>query len=416
MKITANLVKKNFFLFFLDKVFRLFLSLFVNLMVINHLGLELYGYYSYCLALIGLLLPLSSFGMDSFVVKEVVNTDDVGKVVCSAIWVRIIGSVLGFFTALIIILNTNIGGFVFPLLMISVFFFDSLTVGRYVLLAYENGLLIASIDFFSFIVGLLAKIVFVLYDLPFYFLGAAYCIEFFACALLYLKFTPVCLEVFSFNRFDSDKLKTYFSVGKRLVVTGLLVAGLSKIDQLMLFHLLGSFEAGVYGMAFRFVEPFFIIGIIFSEAWLPYLLKIRNNLKDEYLKSIKVFSFFMIVGAVFLYMFLSVAFPMLMRLFFYENYAPVAEVYLFISLQLIVISLVILLDKILIVEGMFDINRFRVVVAFIVNLPLNFYAISNFGVVGAAMATISAYLIGIISLFLFKEFRVLTLSYMGRNY
>ena len=302
--------------FFLDKVFRLFLSLFVNLMVINHLGLELYGYYSYCLALIGILLPLSSFGMDSYVVKEVIDSGDVNKVVCSALWLRLMGAILGFFTALIIILNTDFGSLIFSLLMISVLLFDSLTVGRYVLLANENGLLIASIDFFSFVVGFLAKIVFVLYDFPLYFLGAAYCIEFFVCALLYLKFTPVWLDFFSFVGFDSAKLKKYFSIGKRLVVTGLLVAGLSKVDQLMLFHLLGSVEAGVYGMAFRFVEPFFIIGIVFSEAWLPYLLKIRKNLKDEYFKSIKIFSFFMIFGAVFLYVFLSIAFPILLRFFF----------------------------------------------------------------------------------------------------
>ena len=173
-------------------------------------------------------------------------------------------------------------------------------------------------------------------------------------------------------------------------MTGLLVTGLAKVDQLMVFHLLGDEASGAYAAAFRFVEPLIVIGVVFSEVYFPRMVRAKASSWFHYVSAIKLVGSILLGGAIFLYLVTSVLVPSLIPLLLGDDYRISANLYSVVALQLLVISVVILVDKILILESLYRFNQYRLVASFLLNIPLNYFFIGLYGVGGSSISTVTA--------------------------
>ena len=145
----------NVFWMSAEKFIRLPLSFIINIYLIKHLGAEEYGSYAFYMVVIGLLMPLSSFGMDAFLVKESVDAPEnsQNKIFFNGLIVRLMGSLAGFLIAVTIVLTDESELSHLGILMSLVLLIESFTIGHYRLLAKERFFKISAIEITAFFVG-----------------------------------------------------------------------------------------------------------------------------------------------------------------------------------------------------------------------------------------------------------------------
>ncbi|MFT5708316.1 MAG: O-antigen/teichoic acid export membrane protein [Oceanospirillaceae bacterium] len=389
-----------------EKFIRLPLSFLINIYLIKHLGAEEYGSYVFYLVVIGLLLPLSSFGMDAFLVKQSVAApaNAQSKIFLNGLIVRLMGSVAGFLIAVTIVLTDESELSSLGLLMCFVLLIESFTVGQYRLLATEKAFKISVIELLAFFMGFIAKCAFLIFDLPIIYLGIAYCLDFFTRSLCFFFFSSEDLFKTK-TAFDLTIIKRYISIGKKLVVIGLLVAALTKIDQVMIYFILGDKSIGIYSASLRFIEPLLLIIVVFNEVAFPRLLYFQQVGKQEYRAFVRRLLLFNSCGALLIYIIVSLLAPAVIVYMLGDEFIIAAEIYPILALLIPVLSLVLFLDKYLQAENIHNLNRDRIVVSFIINIPLNYFLIGFYGLNGAAVATIVSYLLGLLVVFLSPQFR-----------
>lgn len=389
-----------------EKFVRLPLSFVINIYLIQYLGAEDYGSYVFYMVVVGLLVPLSSFGMDAFLVKESVGAPaiDQNKIFLNGLVVRMMGSLAGFFIAIMVIFVDDSALWGLGLLMALALLIESFTVGHYKLLAEEKFVKISIIEFVAFIFGFFGRCAFLVFDLPIIYLGASYVLEFFIRSVCFFWFSADDLFTIK-NVFESKRIKNYILVGKKLVVLGLLVAALTKIDQLMIYFLLGDKSIGIYSAALRFVEPLLLAIVVFNEVIFPRMLHFRKQGKLQYLDFIWRVLFANFFGALLIYGVVSLVAPQIIVHMLGDEFTIAANLYPILALLIPVLSLVFFIDKCLQAESMHNLNRNRIIVSFVINVPLNFLLIEMYGITGAAIATIISYLLGLLVLLFNQSFR-----------
>jgi O-antigen/teichoic acid export membrane protein len=252
--------------------------------------------------------------------------------------------------------------------------------------------------------GFIAKCAFLIFDLPVIYLGIAYCLDFFTRSLCFFFFSSEDLFKTK-TAFDLTIIKRYISIGKKLVVIGLLVAALTKIDQVMIYFILGDKSIGIYSASLRFIEPLLLIIVVFNEVAFPRLLYFQQVGKQEYRAFVRRLLLFNSCGALLIYIIVSLLAPAVIVYMLGDEFIIAAEIYPILALLIPVLSLVLFLDKYLQAENIHNLNRDRIVVSFIINIPLNYFLIGFYGLNGAAVATIVSYLLGLLVVFLSPQFR-----------
>jgi polysaccharide transporter, PST family len=381
---------------FFDRVLALGASFFISVLVARYLGPEQLGNFKYVTAFVFLFSPLSTFGMNSIVIRELVE-DPFAKneILGTAFFLRLI---CGFLSSLLTILailiiptdQSNVRLLVS--LASSVFLVKAFTViedwfqaqveSKYLVLARNTTLFILSA----------VKIALIYYRAP---LLLFVCLPVLEAAL----YSLILVGFYSKNNYKRilswtvNRAKAIYLLKESfpLLLNGIAVGIFLSIDQVMLGQMAGKSAVGTYSIAVNLSEMWYMIPVIFSSSLYPSVIQLKHQDKALYEKRMQRYYDLMallaygVIGC-----FLPFSRMLITSLYGMEYLQSVSILYIHI-LACPFNFIGIAQSTWLISEGLQKFNFYASLLGAILNIVLNALLIPKFAGIGAAIATLISY-------------------------
>jgi len=392
------MIKKNLnnlFLFNGMKLAKLIYALVVTVALVRFLGPADYGLYSYILIITSFISIVSTFGMRSIIVKLAVGGEySVTSLLNHSILIYIILFTISYLVLILSIIITKqsfeisvyflIVGFANFFLMYEIFVTYFEIEKKYKI--YTN-IKILSMIFSSIIIfGL------IIFHSPIIFVFSAYLAEALLMFLLVLRYLPKGTFHFKMEQINKKILKNLIKMSAPLMFSSVAVLIYMKIDQIMLFNILGSEATGLYTVGVRIIEQAYVIPLSLSVVLFPDLLN-TEKLDDEvtnkeFQKLLQLVIVFSLICILTIYFFGQLG----LRYLFGETYLIIFPALLILSVNVLPVGFGLICTKWFIMNGLQGRLLFFTVVGCVVNVVLNSILISALGVTGAALASLIAQL------------------------
>jgi O-antigen/teichoic acid export membrane protein len=376
-----------------EKALRMTVGLFVGVWVTRYLGPEQFGLLSYAQSFVALFAAIATLGLDGIVVKALVN--DQGqreRLLGTAFTLKLFGAVV-----VLVLLAASVffqsddyqtsslmfiiaSATIFQCFNVIDFYFQSTVLSKYVV--YSN--------VFSLLVSSFIKVILILNDAPL--IAFAYVILFdslvLASGFIYC-YTLKRLYIWCW-RFDKVVAKSLLKESWPLILSGLVVSMYMKIDQIMIKNMLGSGDVGQYAAAVRLSEIWYFIPMVISSSLFPAILNAKKISKELYYSRIQQLYDLMA------WMAIAIAIPMtflsdwVVHLLYGAQFSATGGVLMIHIWSAVFVFLGVASSKWFIAEGLQRYSFYRTLFGAILNVGLNLVLIPQYGIYGAAIATLAA--------------------------
>lgn len=384
---------KNTSWVFLEKVLRIFVGIFVTVWVARYLGPQQFGILSYAIALVGIFSSISTLGLDSIVVRELVKNEiEHYEIIGTTFFLKLLGAVV-VIVILYIITSvlpndeyTNVLIFIiasstiFHSFNVIDFYFQSKVLSKYVV--YAN---IISLSICSFI-----KIFLILNNASLTAFAWVILLEsiILAIGLLYffIKLNPN--NIFSSVKFKIKVSKTLLSDSWPLILSGLVISVYMKIDQVMINQLLGNEAVGQYSAAVRLSEAWYFVPVVIAGSLFPAIInarKVSHHLYYSRLQKLFNFMVWVAISIALLVTFFSSTIVDILYGYQYFETARVLTIHIWAS---VFVFLGVASGKWFVIENYKLLYFFRTFYGMLFNIILNLIFIPRYGIEGAAWATL----------------------------
>jgi polysaccharide transporter, PST family len=380
-----------------DRVLRLGVGLVVGVWVARYLGPAQFGLWNYAIAFVVLLSPLSTLGLESIIVRDLIGTPErqptlLGtafglKLLASALTMLVgIGLIAGLrpgdqlLHGLVMITSASL---VFQAFDVIDFWFQSRVQSRYVVYARNA----------AFLAMALVKVALIQLKAPLIAFAWAWFAE--------LGLTAVGL-VMAYQRqgnhlwrwqINLAQAKTLLGEGWALALSGMAIMVYMKIDQLMLGSMLGEQSVGIYSAAVRISELwYFIPGAIISSA-TPAIMQAQQISEALYHQKLQQLLNGVTMLAIAIALPLSFLAKPVVALLFGPRYAEAAAVLVVHIWSAPFVFLGLASMVWITAAGLFGRSLIGTIGGGVANIGLNLYLIPRYGAVGAAIATLLSYVI-----------------------
>jgi len=388
------LYKSNIVWLLGEKLLRLLLSFTVSILLIRYLGPDRFGYLSYAQNVVFVCAAIAGLGMDSVIVRMLVDSKNIRNILYNAFILRfsfslfmfVLCSVFAFYTfempLLIIIIAISL---FFQSALVFDFFFQSIVKSKYT----AQSSLIASL-----VVSLL-KVIAIYFDLGLELICLVILLEYVVLALLllysYIK-TQKNLEVPAYClHVDFSLMKEILTSSLPLLIANVCYVLYAKIDQMMVLNILGAKDAGVFSASVKLSEIWFFIPAIVASTFFPLIIQTLKS--DEicciYLMK-KLYSAFFWLGVTITCLIIFSADFIILSLFGIE-YSESAAVLKIQIASLSFIFLGVISSKWIVANNKPMLSLWRNLFGLIINIYLNYILIEKYGILGAAFASFIAY-------------------------
>lgn len=388
---TKRKVIRNIVWAVIGKVVTLLGGLLVGIFVARYLGPEQYGLMSYVLSYIAIFQVLAYFGMDNIEIREESKTpEEKDKIIGTAICLKLIFAV------------ATIG-----LVALTVCIFEADTFTRWMIMLYSISMIANSFgvirNYFTSLVwneyivkteitrtfiGAGIKVALLLLHAPLAWFIAATLFDTILIAGGYL--VSYRSKIDSIRKWRYDKTIAIYLIKQSfpLLLSGAAVVVYTKIDQVIIRNLLNTESVGYYSVADRFVEICLFIPTILSQTITPILVQSYSENKSEYDQKSQQFMNIMVWSTLILCVVIClIALPMV-RYTFGTQYllsVPILQIMVF---KVVGNALAQSSGAMIIVESKQKYTLFRNIIGCGVCIVLNYLLIPNFGLKGAAYASI----------------------------
>lgn len=388
-----------------EKILRMTLGLFVGIWVARYLGPERFGLFSYAQSFVALFGAIATLGLDGIVIRQLVNNENQrGSLLGTSFILKLIGAVLVlsllavslFFQANDYQTNSLIfiiaSATLFQSFNVIDFYFQSAVLSKYVV--YSN--------VFSLLLSSFIKVILILNEAPL--IAFAYVILFDSLVLASGFIYFYVLKRLSIRCwvFDKNVAKSLLKDSWPLILSGLVVSMYMKIDQIMIKNMLGSGDVGQYAAAVRLSEVWYFIPMIISSSLFPAILNAKKISKELYYSRIQQLYDLMA------WMAIAIAIPMTflsdwMIYFLYgAQFSEAGGVLMVHIWSAVFVFLGVASSKWFVAEGLQRYSFYRTLFGAILNIGLNLVLIPQYGIYGAAIATlvsqtVASYLFNVIN-------------------
>lgn len=393
-----------------EQIFQMLVSLFVGVLSARYLGPENYGALNYTASFVALFTSVATLGMDSVILKKMVEAPDVeGGYLGSCIFFRFLSSLLSTLGIgiLVFILNPNDQLKLILALIQSI----RLIFQSFHLLEkwFQRHLKLK----FVAIGKMVACIIVSLYKIVL--LATAQNIIWFAFANTLTEGIIVLILFFFYKRERGQKLFYNFSMGKEVltgsyhfIISGLMVGVYSQMDKIMIGKMISDVDVGLYTTALGICSMWIFVptAIINSFQSRIYELKQAGDEKGYLDRLMKLYSI-IIWLSLFVSVIIALCSNMVVNVLYGEKYSGAADI-LRVAIWSEVFSMIGTMRGVWIVnEGKQKYVKYYLGCGALVNLFLNFILIPLCGGVGAAVATLVTQIVTSLGApLLFKETRV----------
>jgi len=380
---------------FTDRVIRLGVGLVVGIWVARYLGKVQFGLLNYSIALVAILSPLATLGLDGIVVRELLRFPDKrDEILGSAFALKVCGGILIVIATVVVVQLLHPGDLLMMGLTLLVaggllvqafdvidFWFQSRVQSKYTVLSKNTAFLVASI----FKVYLIVT--------------GAQLIWFAWAGLLEIVIGAIGLNVayrqnaFSIARWKPqlERCRGILHDSWPLTLSSISIIIYMKIGTVMLGNMVDSAAVGIYSGATRISEVWYFIPSVIVSSVFPAI--VRAKAEDEglyYRRMQKLFSMMTALS-------LSIAVPMtflsglVVKILLGPGYlgsGPILAVHIWAA---VFVFLGVAQGPWDLTENLTRLALFRTVSGMLVNLALNWLLIPRYGAIGAAVASVASY-------------------------
>lgn len=390
----------NFTWLLADKILKMTVVMAVNIWMWKYIGPEKLGIWNYAVAIVTMLSPLASLGIDSIIVRDLIlYPDKTSKLMGASFVLKLCGSVILIIIAAITVYFRRPGDsemlyFVIITAASNIFLaFDTIDlhnqrhlISKYTVLSKSVGYLFTS----------LLKVILILVGASLIAFVWAQFVEFAIGALLMLYWYKQQGNKISLWNYDYSTAKSLLMLSWPMIITSFLMYVQQNIEQLFIGDWIGDSELGVYSTAAKLITLFGFIPMIIYTTVAPEITKAKAINEELFrFKLLRVYQIMFlvsigIIGGCFIF-----GKPIINLLFGveFEN----AGLYLGImSIRLLFVNYGVAKTLYIINNNLFKYYMMTGVVGVVINISLNYLWIPVHGTYGAIWASILSMLVSII--------------------
>jgi PST family polysaccharide transporter len=407
---------------FFDRIFRMGMGLVIGAWVARYLGPTDFGTFNYLLATIGILTPFASLGLESMVVKELVENPGRARIILStAITLRLISGLIAFTVC------------------IAIFFFlkkdepDTLYVGLILALTLLAQALI-SIELYyqskvaskvavisqsvAYIIANILKVVLIL--------SGATLIAFAVVTALEMTLGGLFM-LYSLKKFNKERItialdkvlaKDLIARGWPLIFSGFMIMIYMRIDQIMLGEMVSDREVGMYSAALKISEIWYIIPSIICNSFFPSIIEGKKMSQKVYFKKFQRLFDILFIISLGIAVGVTIFSDQIIGILYGDQYSGAGVILTIHIWAAVFVFLGVGSTNFFIVENL-QIKTFtRTALGAVLNIVLNLILIPKLFALGAAIATLisqfcSSYVFDLLSRKTYVLFKMKTRSILG---
>lgn len=375
------------------------LSLIVGLVIARYLGPAGFGDLNFVLALVGILAAVGALGLDTFIIREILNEPQKrDEILGTSVWMRIVVNALLIPVTLTIYLVYHhfvTGDPGRPLTMIVFLlsfasFFKSFNVIDAYFQSQVQSKYVVHVQNVSLIISAIVKITIVYLGLPLVYIVMAFVLEavMLAIGLVYI-YHRKGMAILDW-KVSKARGRNLLQQSFPLILSAVMVSIYMKIDQVMLKIDAGSIAVGIYSAASNLSEAWYFIPVAIVTSVFPAIVNARNKDKERYQKRLQNLYDLLVWISLPVALFISFFANDIINIV-YANKFNGAGINLSIHIWSgVFVFLGSASSQFLLAEGYTKISFYRTAAGAIVNVALNLWLIPLYGGAGASIATLVA--------------------------
>ena len=376
----------------IDRVFRMLVGLVVGFWIARYLGPSQFGLWNYAIAFSSFFAIFASMGLDSTVVKDLIQHPDLkDKLLGSVFALKILGGTSAFLISIFLILLIHNGDillgwlvgltsttYIFQASNVIDFYFQSKLVSKYTVLANNIAFFIATILKLILLVCKASLIAFACVSLSEFILTS-----FFVIYIYKSKFSSLRNWCFD-PKIAVSLLKSCWP----LILSGLSIMIYMRIDQIMIGRMLGDADLGKFSAAVRLSEVWYFLPFAFVTSFASRLFELKSKNQMLYRNSIQNLMSFMVLISFFVALLISHFSEWLVLKTYGDAYSGTAAVLRVHVWGGVFVFLGVISEHWLVAENLQRLAFYRTFFGALLNVVANLILIPKMGIVGAAYATL----------------------------
>jgi PST family polysaccharide transporter len=378
-----------------EKILGMAVVLLVGIWVARYLGPERFGSYSFVLAIIALATPLSELGLNATLTRELVRNPQFASVTLgSAFGLRVFGAFLSGILSLLAIRLLRPGeedvflylamlafGNLFSAFAVVNFWFEAAVLSKHMAIARSIVLLTMAVAKIALIIAQASLSAFILVS------AIELAFSSLAMAIAYMSYRQSPKNW----SFQFSRATVLLSESWPLILSGFAATIYLKIDQIMLAQMVSDQAVGIYAVASRISEVWYIVPTVLVSSLFPKIIELRDGDLDKFKRYMqKGYDSLFILSLAIAIPVSIFAEPIVLTLFgkSYQDSAPILAIHVWAGLFIFMRAL---LSKWLVIEHLLMFSLVTHGLGALINVILNIILIPLYGALGAAIATVVSY-------------------------
>jgi O-antigen/teichoic acid export membrane protein len=399
---------KNTGWLFSGRIFSLAISFFVGIYIARYLGPANYGLMNYAISFVGLFGFLASLGIDEIVGRNIIRNHELkDKIIGTAFFIKIFGALLAIFITITISVFTIKETFTILLItifslhyipqafnVIEIYFQSQVLSKKFVRAQISSGLISASL-----------KLLVIFLNKGIFWLIFIYVVEISLLALFLIFAFLKNGNHFRCWKFDKEIAFSLLKDSWPIILSGMATGIYMKISPIIINEFLDNKSNGIYAIAVKLSEVWYIIPTIVTTSLFPAIINSIQNNKIDFENKISKLYFMMFWVSASISICTILFSNKIINIFFGSEYIQSVLILQIYILSLIAVSIGSVISKYLVAKNLMSILLFTTIIGAVSNILLNVILIPKIGVLGAAIATVTSYIIVSCSIIFFKESR-----------
>ncbi len=370
-------------------------TLVLGVLIARHLGPEGFGVLNYAVSLVALVAPLTTLGLRNLSLREYkLHSDETDKILGTVTVMRLCGTLLSIAVVFAVAARFPIDHQYIAILctiLAGAALFRSVDTIQEYFIAEQNPRPFVIYSVCILLSFSLIKIGLILADQSVNAFILANAGQTAAQALgivVAYRRHPVAAPGFSV---DPTRIRRYVAQAFPLMLGAISAVIYLKIDILFLSYMAGKEVTGIYSVASRLSEAWYMLPSALALAAFPRMLEVRASAPDRYAKRMQdAMDLFAAFGTLVAVTSIFWAAPVVLLLFGPDYGASVVVLQLHVWVGIVVATRA-LMHKWLLADGLFWGSAIIHMTGAVVNIALNLVLIPFYGAAGAAVATVISY-------------------------
>lgn len=379
-----------------NRIITTIVSFAVTAYMVRYLGPANYGQLSYAISFVGIFGILSTLGIDSIVYRNLIEHKDKHAVYLgTALGIKLFAGVIAY------IITVSIASFYVPQsdishfliwIIASTYIFNAWNIIVFEFQSHVNQKTLSIISLIVLLTLSALKLLVIAFDKGIIYFALIFALEAILYSLSYIIVRKKIYLPITSWRFDITVAWEMLKEAWPLLLASSFALIYTRIDQVMIKHLIDNSSVGIYDAAVRIAEAWLTIPNLIVVSLFPAILHAKKNSFASYKKRTLALALFMggigVVASIFVMIFGS----WMIKILYGNAYltgTPVLHIYTWASIWT---SIGLVTYYYLLSERKTKVLFWSSCIAMIINVTLNFLWIPQYGIVGAAWATFFSYM------------------------